>query len=44
MWVNVSYQGSNPSPTAPDRGIAIVATDASKGFIALWVHLFVAIE
>ena len=25
-------------------GIAIVAIDASKVFIALWVHLFVAIE
>ena len=25
-------------------GLAIVGIDASKGFIALWVHLFVAIE
>ena len=25
------------------RGLAIVAIDASKGFIALWVHLFVVI-
>ena len=27
-----------------NRGLAIVHIDASKGFIALWVHLFVAIE
>ena len=26
------------------RGLAIVAIDASKEFITLWVHLFVAIE
>ena len=27
-----------------DGGLAIVDIDASEGFIALWVHLFVAIE
>ena len=27
-----------------DRGLAIVGIDVSKGFIALWVHIFVAIE
>ena len=27
-----------------DGGLAIVGIDASKGLIALWVHLFVAIE
>ena len=27
-----------------DRSLAIVDIDASKGFVDLWVHLFVAIE
>ena len=45
------WQGSNNTPTESkgvypqsDGGLVIVGTDASKGFIALWVHLFVAIE
>ena len=40
-FVHVEPEGVYPQS---DGGLLIVGINQSKGFIALWVHLFVAIE
>ena len=45
-WRNSFFAFLMPKGVYPQRdgSLAIVAIDASKGFIDLWIHFFVAIE